>query len=1020
VIPLAEVGALRINLSLNSANFSQSMQEINRKLKGLQTEFKATAAGNKDFENSLEGLRTKSDYLNDTLNLQSTRVEQLKREYEQSVITKGKDAKETELLLIRYNKAVASMKETENQLKQTTDQIEKQSSKWKNLQSSLQSTGEKMQEVGGNLQNAGQGIATSFGVATAAIGAGLGVALTKAMDFESQMSSVKSVMGPDEVKEYSGALEELASVMGAKTKYSAIEAAQGIEELVKAGVKVEDILSGGLEGALSLATAGELELADAAEIASTALNAFKNDGLSVAKAADILAGAANASATSVSEMKFGLSMVSAVASSVGLSFMDTSTALAVFAQNGLKGSDAGTSLKTMLMNLQPATEAQWNTFMQLGLMTYDVQKGMQLLRDNGVKPLGDDFETVDGQIRALSNELNGTKEGTAKAEKAYREFTGSTGVLQSAFYDASGSIKDMNEIAGLLKDSMAGMTDAQRLSTMETMFGSDAIRAANILFKEGAEGVDYMASQMNKIKSADVAAEKMNNLKGKIEELKGSFETGLISLGNALLPLFDKIVAGLQGLVNWFNNLSPTTQKFIAIGAVIATVLMGIVTAIGVILMVVGGAITGFGSLIGVLGGGAAVMGFLGTAFTALTGPIGIAVAAIVAIGVIIWKNWDDIKAKTLEIWGALKEWFSSTLESFNQLFSSTWESIKTFMSQTWESIKESAISVWNAIVQAVTIIITPFVNGAMNIFNGMKDGLLKIFDGLKQYFEGVWNLIKNIFLGAILLIVDLVTGDFEGLKNDSKVIFENIKMALSDIWEGIKKVFSGALEAIKGYVNAAWDNLKTTSSTVFNAVKLAISEIWDSIKTYFTDTFEDIKNGVSDGFENMKISIDEKMNEAKDKVVEIWDRVKEFFTNIDLKETGKDILQGLIDGFTSKIKDITDKVKEVADSIKETFRNVLDINSPSRVMKDEAKWVPFGVAEGITSNIGAVINASNKIAQAIIPNSIPKAMQTLTNSYGDINITIPARDIKEFQNVVDFFSRLPQVTKARGLTRGN
>ena len=120
---------------------------------------------------------------------------------------------------------------------------------------------------------------------------------------------------------------------------------------------------------MDLAAAGGVSVADAAEIASTALNAFKNDSLSVAQASDILAGAANASATSVGELKLGLSAVSAVASAVGMSFKDTNTALAIFAQNGLKGSDAGTSLKTMFLNLQPTTKAQIGLFAELGLTT---------------------------------------------------------------------------------------------------------------------------------------------------------------------------------------------------------------------------------------------------------------------------------------------------------------------------------------------------------------------------------------------------------------------------------------------------------------------------------------------------------------------------------------------------------------------------------------------------------------------------------------------------------------------------
>ncbi|MGE6682905.1 phage tail tape measure protein, partial [Bacillus thuringiensis] len=133
-------------------------------------------------------------------------------------------------------------------------------------------------------------------------------------------------------------LSELAVNMGETTKYSSVQAGQGIEELIKAGVSLTDIINGGLEGALNLATAGELELGEAAEIASTALNAFKADHLSVADAANILSGAANASATDVRELKYGLSASSAVAAGAGMTFKDTATTLAVFAQNGLRNS----------------------------------------------------------------------------------------------------------------------------------------------------------------------------------------------------------------------------------------------------------------------------------------------------------------------------------------------------------------------------------------------------------------------------------------------------------------------------------------------------------------------------------------------------------------------------------------------------------------------------------------------------------------------------------------------------------
>lgn len=179
------------------------------------------------------------------------------------------------------------------------------------------------------------GIAAGLPTALAGIGAGMAAlgTINLAADFESQMSTIKALTGAsgEEMKQ----MTDLALEMGSATKYSALQAGQGIEELLKAGLSPATVQAGGLEAALNLATAGGLELADSAEIMSTAMNAFKSDGLEASEVANTLAGAANASATSVGELKFGLSMVSAVASGLGVSFKDTNTALAVFAQNGL-------------------------------------------------------------------------------------------------------------------------------------------------------------------------------------------------------------------------------------------------------------------------------------------------------------------------------------------------------------------------------------------------------------------------------------------------------------------------------------------------------------------------------------------------------------------------------------------------------------------------------------------------------------------------------------------------------------
>lgn len=327
--------------------------------------------------------------------------------------------------------------------------------------------------------------------------------IATAADFEAKMSNIKAVTGAS--AETMAQFDKAATKAGADTAFSASEAADAIGELAKAGVSTEDILNGGLTASLNLATAGELDLKEAAEITSTALNAFRRDGMTATQAANQLAGAANASATDVHELKYGLSMVAPVASGLGLSFRDTTNALAVFAQNGLKGSDAGTSLKTMLMNLQPQTKKQTNLMKDLGIITEDG-----------------------------SNQ----------------------------FITAEGKIKSFAEISQVLKDHLSGLTDAEKQMALKTMFGTDAVRAATIAMNEGADGANNMQAAIDKVTVAEVAAEKMNNLKGAVEILRGSFETFQKTLGTAVLPVLTTFVQWLDKLVDRINN-SQGFQKFL-------------------------------------------------------------------------------------------------------------------------------------------------------------------------------------------------------------------------------------------------------------------------------------------------------------------------------------------------------------------------------------------------------------------------------------------------------------------------
>ena len=337
-------------------------------------------------------------------------------------------------------------------------------------------------------------LAVTAGLSGAAMVAGVGVAINAYADFDKQMSSVDSAT--HETAGNMQLLRQAAIDAGADTAFSAGEAAQGIEELAKAGVSTRDILGGGLNGALSLAAAGALGVGDAAEIAASALTQFKLSGDQVPHLADLLAAGAGKAQGSVEDLGAALNQSGLVAASTGLTIEETTGALSAFASAGLTGSDAGTSFKTMLMSLNPNSK-----------------EAARLMDDLGIHA-----------------------------------------------YDAQGQFIGMSEYAGVLQGALKDMSDEQRNATLKTLFGSDAVRAANVLYEQGADGINKWESAVNDAGyAADTAARMQNNLAGDLEKLGGSFDTALIKSGSGANDVLRGLVQGLEGLVDVVGSIPGPT-----------------------------------------------------------------------------------------------------------------------------------------------------------------------------------------------------------------------------------------------------------------------------------------------------------------------------------------------------------------------------------------------------------------------------------------------------------------------------
>ncbi|MEC5268274.1 phage tail tape measure protein [Heyndrickxia coagulans] len=989
------------------------MNDLREEISRVEQSTQALVQKNKAMGRSLAANKEEYNGLKTVIDKRNQLIDKEKAKLAELIRTKGHDDSATADQRLAIQKLEAAQAAAIDRYKKLDMAIGNSSDRMIRFQDNLSRARKSLQSTADKISATGQSISSFFGGATLAIGGGLGLATKSAMDFESQMSNVKSVMDPDDAKKYGKALQDLAITMGSKTKYSATEAAQGIEELVKAGVSTKDIMHGGLKGALDLATAGELSLKDAAEIASTALNSFKDDNISVTDAANQLAGAANASATDVGEMKFALSSVSAVAAGVGLSFKDTNTALAELAQNGLKGQDAGTSLKTMLLNLSPSTKSAADMMDSLGLATKNVGAAYQWLVDRGIKPASHSSKDVDAALQKLAKIQAGAGASASKVKKEYQELAKNSGFASSAFYDQHGKLKSLSEISGLLHDRLKNLTEEQRQNALKTMFGTDAIRAANILYKEGAKGADDMAKSISKIKASEVAEQKMKNLKGTIEQLKGSLETAGITIGYALLPALSKITKVVQKAVDWFNHLSPATQHFLAISAGVVTVSFGIAAAMGAMTMAIGGGISAVAKLVGGFKQLVKFKGFLSDKmFAGLGAKNAIKLKASLA--------WDGVKSGLGKIGSAAKKLGSA----FKWAAHLTWTGVQKALS----GIKIAGKATRNAFVWTGKVMLT----GAKKSIEGI---------GTAARVSGRW--IGTMTKAAFAFGKTSAIWAAQKLKILAVAAAEKISAAATKAWAFAQKILNLAMKANPiGLVITAVASLAIGLVALYkhskkfrdfvNGIGQKAKEMANSVKSHVSS----MVSGVKSKFANMK-------NTAVNLAGSMANQVsnKHSWLNKHTNGAAKSMFTGLkktyqsghktLENATQTFKDlVSGKWSKLGGDIKKTTKSALNtaknyyksgfsalnsltggrlgdmfskVKSFSSKVVSTFKSLPSKVASGIKNGAKTIANAGKSVGNSLLKaigkpvNGVIKGVNWVLKRVGAKNHLISYWDVPQY-----------------------
>ncbi|WP_307992317.1 phage tail tape measure protein [uncultured Clostridium sp.] len=861
-------------VGLDDRGFQEGVSKIQRGLKVVQSEFAAASSKLGDFGKSTEGLKLKADTLNKQMELQKSKVEALNKSYQESVEKKGEDAKATENLKIKYNYAVAELNKLEQELKKTTEELNTKSSAWYKLSESMEKAGQKLKSVGDKMTSVGKSLSTAVtlplvGIGTAAVNAG--------MNFEEGMSRVKAISGAtgDDFEK----LNKQALKLGADTAFSAKEAAEGMENLASAGFSVDEIMTA-MPGMLDLAASSGAGIATSSDIAASALRGFGLEASQAGHVSDVLARAAADTNAGITDMGDALKYVAPNAKAAGLNIEEISAAIGIMANVGIKGSQAGTTLRSALISLaDPSSEAE-------------------------------------------------------KAMKA----------IGFSAFDSQGKMLPLKDVIANLQNGMKGLTEQQKQAALSTIFGKEAMSGMLSIVQAGPEELERLTKSF---KNSDGAAKEMagtmqDNLKGSVEQMKGSLETAGIMISQALAPHIKKIADLIGSLANKFTNLSPATQKTII-------VIAGIVAAIGPLLIIIGQVISAIGAISGVIAsvsgaiataGGASAA--LGAAFTALTGPVGIAIAVIaglIAVGVLLYKNWDTIKSTVSAIWEGMKSAIEGSVTAIKTVIVSTWESIKaivipivegianviktiwegvkTGFAFLWEVIKAIFISAWTIIssivqtyiniitsvisvawqlIQVVTTTVWNAISGVIStVWNGIVSFLNPIIQGIGNSITTAWNNIKAVTTTVFNSISSTISAVWNSIVSFIIPIINSIVSTLTTAWNTIRSVTTTVWNAIQSALNAVWSGIKSTTISVWNSISSFFSTMWSGVSSLFTNTVKGIQNTVSNVWSsilsvttsiwnNIKSAIMTPINAAVNFVKEQLDKIKGFFDRLDIK----------------------------------------------------------------------------------------------------------------------------------------
>lgn len=897
---------------------------LDKALKSVNTSIRSTQSALKDVNRLLkldpsntELLSQKQRLLKDAIAATKEKLDSLKVAQEQA----KQQLESGELGQDKYDALQREIVETEEELRH----LQQEAATTNTALSKIDVAGQKMEAVGNSIAGAGKkmmGVTTVIG--------GVGVAAVKtAADFDSAMSQVAAVSGATG-KDFD-ALRNKAREMGAKTKFSATEAAEAMNYMAMAGWKTEDMLSG-IEGIMNLAAASGEDLATTSDIVTDALTAFGLSAKDSGHFADILAAASSNANTNVSMMGETFKYCAPIAGALGFSAEDTAEAIGLMANAGIKSSQAGTALRTIMNNLA-------------------------------------------GDVKISGKAI---------------------GDVTIATTNADGSMRDLSDILADCRSAFGSLTESEKAQAAESLVGKNAMSGFLALMNAGEGDIEKLSSAIENCDgSAEKMAMTMqDNLTGQITILKSQLQELAISFGDILMPAIRSIVSKLQGFVDKLNGMDEGTKRTVVTIALLVASIGPLLIIIGTAISKIGVAMQGFVKLANGISklkvavqGGAGVLGKLGAALGGISAPV-LAVVAVIAVLVAafvhLWKTNEGFRDAIIGTWTRIKDTISgfcqgivdrlnalgfqftnivdvlkTVWDGFCQvlapIFEGVFNNIANILStvtgvitgildifigiftgnwsQAWNGIKEIFSSIWNGI--------SSFFTNILNVIKGVADVVLGWFGtswneawtNIKTFFEGIWNgiatffttiweTLKNVVTVGIMAIGSILSAAFDIITLPFRFIWENCKEIIISVWDAIKSKVTTVIHAVASVISTVMNAIKTVFSTVWNAIKTVVTTVVNAIKSVVTTVFTAIKSTTTTVWNAIKTAVTTPVNAIKSTVTSVFNSVKSAVASIfnGIKSTATSVWNGIKTAITTPIEAAKNKVKSVVDAIKGFF----------------------------------------------------------------------------------------------------